>query len=926
MKSSGPHSGITLKVLTVTLAWVLMTHGIDAQNWFDADWDYRVPVTITNTGSALTDFQVQVSLNASFPWGHTSSNGSDIRVTSSDGQTELSYWIENWTYQTSAVIWVRVSLIAATPATSTIYIYYGNSAATSVSSGFNTFEFFDDFEEGSINSSRWTASGGTWTAVAATQQNGISSYVAQGTVSTGNQILQSSGFTGSDYITEVYGRQITGNSWGVCTRVTAINNYYLTALYDNHDAENNLFTYEWNPSTHPFWATALGTINPNVWYKMSIKVFSNNIHVFINDLQRLTISDSNHPAGGISFWLQATATAQFNDLRVRKYAADEPASTLGIEQNQYPPLTIGYTKADVSCNGGSDGQINITVTGGSGIYTYLWSPGSLTSEDIYGLSAGTYSVYVEDGLGSMGYQSVEITQPDVLSLEYSITVPFNCNTGIATVMITASGGTSSYTGTGSFQQSAGSTTYQVTDAHGCLGEVTVIVGPGPAWYNTAWAYRDPVDVSNPGGTILNDFQVKVELDNTFDFSRANADGSDIRFTSDDGSTLLPYWIEMWDNINERATIWVKVPEINLPGSTIYIYYGNSGAVNTSDGAATFKFFDDFEDASPSVGVWSGYATHDWKYSMIMQEGALYYSIARAQNGWTTESLDSEIRQEFDYMHSLTNSDGTVTGMGGEPIYCYGQILSSLALGYMHFRDTDSPLALRCYHDLGLIYGYMISQWSTPTTAPDYSIALIGFANACKAFNIYGAADTVAVLQGIIQNYVDVFTQSSGGWTGQSGVQDHEKRDFGVLLAYDVTGDHTYLEKVRDNIVWILTNRWVASNGGVTWTSPTPGEFYECHQQWFMIAVKMLYDRDNTYNYLSEGLAAWHFLTDNNYAGIDTYVHNYESQNAFFSYRQLLTDGSFQTATFKGSYEIGTALWGMSLNYNWVSSYQSSHSI
>lgn len=926
MKTIKPLSSFALKAFKLTIALFLVVQVAAAQSWFNAGWDYRRPVTISNTGGQLTDFQVKVSLDASFPWSHVSNNGSDLRFTSSDGVTELSYWLESWTYNSSATVWVKVPTVAASPALTTVFLYYGNSSATAGSSGFNTFDFFDDFESGGINASRWSASGGTWTTVTATQQNGSSSYVAQGTVTVGNQVLQSVGFTGSDYVAEVYGRQISGFNWGLCTRATGIANYYLTVLYDNHDADNNLYTFEWNPTTHPFWATAIGTISTNTWYKMSVRVGGSNINVSINDQLRQTISNSLHPTGGVALWLQATETAQYNDLRVRKYAVAEPSSGIGSEQNQYPPLTVVYTHTDVSCYGASDGSINLSVTGGSGVYTYLWTPGNFATEDLSGLTAGTYSVFVDDGLGSTGNQLVEITQPGLLSVSHSITVPFNCNTGLAGVEITATGGTPPYSGTGTFQQPDGITDYTVTDAHGCTAGIQVNVGPGSSWYDAAWEFREPVDISNPGGTVLNDYQVKVALGRTFDFSNTNSDGSDIRFTTDDGITLLSFWIESWDNTNDTATIWVKVPEIIDPGSTIYMYYGNSSASGASQGSSTFRFFEDFEDGTPAVGSWSSSTAHDWKYSMIMQEGALYYSLIRAQNGWTIESLDSEIAAEFNYMHSMTNSNGTVTGLSTEPIYCYGQVLSNLALGYLYYRDSNAPLALRCYHDMGLVYGYMASQWSIPTTAPDYSIALIGFSNAFKAFTTYGAADTAAAVQGIVEDYVSVFTQSSGGWTAQSGVQDHLKRNFGVLLAYDVTGDHTYLDRVRANMDWILVNRFLETNGGLTWTSPVEGgEFYECHQQWFMVAVRMLYERDNTYNYLSQGLAAWHFLTDNNYAGIDMYVHNYLSQNAFFSYRQLLTDGSFQTATFKGSYEIGTALWGMALNYDWVSDYQSAHS-
>ncbi len=54
-----------------------------------------------------------------------------------------------------AVFWVKVSSIPASPNKTTIYIYYGKPDATSASDGSSTFEFFDDFEGSSLNTSKW---------------------------------------------------------------------------------------------------------------------------------------------------------------------------------------------------------------------------------------------------------------------------------------------------------------------------------------------------------------------------------------------------------------------------------------------------------------------------------------------------------------------------------------------------------------------------------------------------------------------------------------------------------------------------------------------------------------------------------------------------------------------------------------------------
>ena len=129
-----------------------------------------------------------------------------------------------------------------------------------------------------------------------------------------------------------------------------------------------------------------------------------------------------------------------------------------------------------------------------------------------------------------------------------------------------------------------------------------------------WQYRREVTISNPNANNLTDFQVKITLNSTnFDFSKANADGSDIRFTADDGETLLPYWIEKWDSTSEEAVIWVKVPSIPANGQvTIYMYYGNSEAVSESDPESVFEFFDDFStDPTGRYTEYGGTGVFSW---------------------------------------------------------------------------------------------------------------------------------------------------------------------------------------------------------------------------------------------------------------------------------------------------------------------------
>jgi uncharacterized repeat protein (TIGR01451 family) len=114
---------------------------------------------------------------------------------------------------------------------------------------------------------------------------------------------------------------------------------------------------------------------------------------------------------------------------------------------------------------------------------------------------------------------------------------------------------------------------------------------GPSWYNESWHYRRPVTISSDAS--LSNYQVLVKLDNNnFDFNKASDKGWDVRFTKGDGTTLIDYWIESWNKVNQLAYIWVEVPSLDIGVNTIYLYYNNLGASDNSNGTATFDLFDD----------------------------------------------------------------------------------------------------------------------------------------------------------------------------------------------------------------------------------------------------------------------------------------------------------------------------------------------
>jgi len=116
---------------------------------------------------------------------------------------------------------------------------------------------------------------------------------------------------------------------------------------------------------------------------------------------------------------------------------------------------------------------------------------------------------------------------------------------------------------------------------------------------SGYSYRKKVTISGSSGAGEN-YQVKLSIGSSSG-GDLHLEGhcedfpNDIRFTDDDGATLLDYWIE--DPTQDPITVWIKVKD-NLDNNVdIYIYYGNPSASSASDGDATFEFFDDFTGKS-----------------------------------------------------------------------------------------------------------------------------------------------------------------------------------------------------------------------------------------------------------------------------------------------------------------------------------------
>jgi len=156
--------------------------------------------------------------------------------------------------------------------------------------------------------------------------------------------------------------------------------------------------------------------------------------------------------------------------------------TVTITQPQ-APLSLSTTQVNVLCFGNSTGSVNLTATGGTAPYTFLWSNNG-TAEDPTGMAAGWYGVTVTDANGCVDTTSVIITQPQAglaLTTTQVNVLCFGNSTG--SINLTVTGGTAPYTYAWSNNTAledptglaAGTYTVTVTDANGCTATTTVTI-------------------------------------------------------------------------------------------------------------------------------------------------------------------------------------------------------------------------------------------------------------------------------------------------------------------------------------------------------------------------------------------------------------------------------------------------------------------
>ncbi len=252
-----------------------------------------------------------------------------------------------------------------------------------------------------------------------------------------------------------------------------------------------------------------------------------NLSVLISNQQNLlcngtgsgsVLLSSSGGTPGFQFSIDSGKTYQFSNLFSGLAPGDYLftvrdtigcTNTVSTTISSPPVLSKSGIVSNILCFGAENGSIDLSVSGGTPGYTYAWSNGA-TSQDLSGLSAGTYSVLITDVNNCEARDTFQISQPASAILASANVTDILCygdNTGA--IDLSVSGGTASYTYewlTGQTTQDlsglqAGVFSVLITDANGCTKRDTFTIKQPEAALAAAFKSVDVLCYGDSTGSI-----------------------------------------------------------------------------------------------------------------------------------------------------------------------------------------------------------------------------------------------------------------------------------------------------------------------------------------------------------------------------------------------------------------------------------------
>ena len=414
-----------------------------------------------------------------------------------------------------------------------------------------------------------------------------------------------------------------------------------------------------------------------------------------------------------------------------------------------PPI-IATNSFPISCYGGNNGSIDLSISGGTGPFSFLWN-NTDTTEDISNLIIGIYSYTITDALGCTFTDTVSVNQPSPIYVSDSIT-NVSCaggNNGVAILNI--SGGITPYSenwGTNNpLSLNAGTHQFIVTDDNGCnyIDSITITepapllvsyiatdalcngvangtailnISGGVSPYSENWGLKNPLALAagihqfiitdNNGCTLIDSVLVNEPspIGVVIDTNSASCSGfSDGSASLNIFGGIAPY-LEDWGSNNPLA-LNVGTYNFTVTDSNNCIYQGQA-VISEPNPIAVNEFITDVSCFGLSDGVvllqiTGGTAPYN-------QDWSGNDPLALAQGGYSYTITDTNGCSLTDFI-SINQPNELLATANTNNVSCYGYSDGNAALNitggttpYSENWGGNNPLAL-----LAGTYNYVVTD-------------------------------------------------------------------------------------------------------------------------------------------------------------------------------------------------------------------------
>ena len=430
---------------------------------------------------------------------------------------------------------------------------------------------------------------------------------------------------------------------------------------------------------------------------------------------------------------------------------------------------------NVSCNGGSDGSVLVTSSGGTPNYTYTWSGGS----DI-NLSAGSYTVTVTDNNGCTKSEDYLITEPSAISVQF-LRDSVNClggSDGTATAIVT--GGAGNYNllwSDGSTSNTvntlnAGYHTLTVSDANSCIFTDSVqILEPSQSIEIDSLIVSE-ITCNNANNASITVLATGGQLPYVYSNSNGVFTQNAISFINLSPNQYLIYVRDSRGCV-DRDTVLITQPDSIYIDTTIFTHITCNGAndgqilsINAIGGSAPYLY---------SVNGGSYYSNMAYFHSY----GPGTYTVQVVDNN-NCSAQDIIVIEEPD----ILDVSVTTSSWNGYEIKCNGDNSGTATIV---INGGNGPYIKTLYDANNSIFYNGTSNYITGISAGTYTLE-IADANGCVYQELLIYQEPSAISHSFVTNNITCngWTNGSITWNGSGGI--------GSSISYTYlwsTGDTTY---------------------------------------------------------------------------------------------------------------------------------------